>query len=203
MNIFERAKAAVTLPQLAAQYGLSVQRNGMICCPFHDDRHPSMKLNENYYYCFGCGATGDVIHFAARLFDLSNYEAAQRLAADFGVDSTESSPIISRDPKRTQIQQFREDEQLCLQALKDYVSLLDGWQVRYAPKSPEDPLDERFVEACQMLDYMEQLRDILTVGELEQRVRLVDELMKDGKAAMLQDYVKRKREEERTCAEIQ
>ena len=43
-----------------------------------------MKLNERYFYCFGCGATGDVIDLVARLFDLSSYEAAKKLAHDFG-----------------------------------------------------------------------------------------------------------------------
>ena len=54
--------------------------------PFHDDRHPSMKLNRDYFYSFGCGATGDVIDFVARLFGLSSYEAAKKLAYDFGID---------------------------------------------------------------------------------------------------------------------
>ena len=86
MNIFETVKAAVTVRQAAEHYGLKINRSGMICCPFHDDRHPSLKLNEDYFYCFGCGAKGDVIDFVARLLDLSAYEAAQRLAADFVLD---------------------------------------------------------------------------------------------------------------------
>lgn len=74
MNIFETVKAAVTVRQAAEHYGLKINRSGMICCPFHDDRHPSLKLNEDYFYCFGCGAKGDVIDFVARLLDLSAYE---------------------------------------------------------------------------------------------------------------------------------
>ena len=67
MNLFETVKAAVTVRLAAEHYGLKVERGGMVRCPFHDDRHPSMKLNESYFYCFGCGATGDVIDFVARL----------------------------------------------------------------------------------------------------------------------------------------
>ena len=77
MDIFTTVKAAVTVRQAAEHYGLQVSRNGMTCCPFHDDRHPSMKLNERYFYCFGCGATGDVIDLVAKLFGLSSYEAAK------------------------------------------------------------------------------------------------------------------------------
>lgn len=46
MSIYEFVKANVTVPQAAEHYGVEVQRNGMCRCPFHDDRHPSMKLNK-------------------------------------------------------------------------------------------------------------------------------------------------------------
>ena len=84
---------------------------------------------------------------------------------------------------------------LCFRALMDYMHLLEDWKVRYAPKTPDEPYDDRFVEACQMLDYIEYLADILTVGNLEERVAVVDELMKEGKIAFLRDYVARKRKE--------
>ena len=80
MNLFETVKSAVTVKQAAEHYGCKVNRGDMICCPFHDDRHPSMKLNERYFYCFGCGATGDVIDLVAKLLGLSSYEAAKKLA---------------------------------------------------------------------------------------------------------------------------
>ena len=54
MNLFETVKSAVTVKQAAEYYGCKVNRGDMICCPFHDDRHPSMKLNRDYFYCFGC-----------------------------------------------------------------------------------------------------------------------------------------------------
>ncbi len=44
MRIFEAVKTTVTPRMAAEHFGLSVSRNGMVCCPFHDDRHPSMKL---------------------------------------------------------------------------------------------------------------------------------------------------------------
>ena len=50
MNLFETTKVAVPIKQAAEHYGLKVNRNGMACCPFHNDRHPSMKLNEDYFF---------------------------------------------------------------------------------------------------------------------------------------------------------
>lgn len=195
MGIFETIKAAVTVRQAAEHYGLKVNKSDMACCPFHNDRHPSQKLNKEYFYCFGCGAKGDVIDFVARLFDLSNYEAAQKLAADFGIDPKPPTTGALQKPKRPNIRQFRDDEMLCFRVLTDYLHLLEEWKLRYAPKTPEDALNDRFVEGCQMLDHIEYMADILTVGELEERVKLVDELMKEGKAAFLQDYVARKKKE--------
>ena len=195
MTIYETIKAAISVKQAAEHYGLKAGRNGMACCPFHNDRHPSLKLNEDYFFCFGCGAKGDVIEFVARLFDLSSYEAAQKLAADFGFDPKPPTAAALPKPKHPCIRQFREDKMLCFRVLTDYLHLLEDWKVRYAPKTPDDALDDRFVEACQMLDYIEYLADILTVGNLEERVAVVDELMKEGKIAFLGDYVAQKRKE--------
>ena len=195
MTMYETIKAAVPMRQAAEHYGLKVNRNGMARCPFHNDRHPSLKLNQDYFFCFGCGAKGDVIDFVARLFDLSSYEAAQKLAADFGLDPKPPTAAALPKPKHPCIRQFREDEMMCFRVLTDYLHLLEDWKVRYAPKTPDDALDDRFVEACQMLDYIEYLADILTVGGLEERVAVVDELMKEGKIAFLWDYVERKRKE--------
>ena len=195
MNLLETINVAVPVRQAAERYGLKVSRYGMACCPFHNDRHPSLKLNEDYFFCFGCGAKGDVINFVARLFDLSSYEAAQKLTADFGLDQKPPTAAVLLKPKHPCIRQFREDEMLCFRALTDYLHLLEDWKVRYAPKTPDDALDDRFVEACQMLDHMEYLADILTVGTLEERGAVVDGMMKEGKIAFLQDYVARKKKE--------
>ena len=114
----------------------------MVCCPFHDDRHPSMKLNEDYFYCFGCGATGDVVDFTARLLDLSAYEAAQRLAADFGLDTSRPSVVAKIRKPRPRVSQLRQDELLCINVRSGYLHLPEDWKDRYAPQMPEGELEE-------------------------------------------------------------
>ena len=192
MNLFESVKAAVTVRQAAEHYGLKVGRSDMVCCPFHNDRTPSMKLNEEYFYCFGCGAHGDVIDFVARSFDLSNYEAAQKLAYDFGIDPDKPPASAAlRKPKYPLAKEFQKEELHCRRVLCDYLHLLESWKVQYAPETPEDTMDDRFVEACQMLDYIEDLADILTFAELEIRVKTVDMLQKDGMIDRLDERLKR------------
>ena len=197
MTLFETVKHSVAVKQAAEHYGCKVNRGDMICCPFHDDRHPSMKLNKGCFYCFGCGATGDVIDLVARLFDLSSYEAAQKLAQDFGIDP-DKPPAATALPKpeRPLLKAYRQEEVHCLRVLCDYLHLLESWKVQYAPKTPEDVLDDWFVEACQMLDYVEYLADLLIAAELEHRVKIVEMLNKDGLIAGLEERLDRLKKED-------
>ncbi|MFR5639580.1 CHC2 zinc finger domain-containing protein [Phascolarctobacterium faecium] len=191
MNLFETVKSAVTVKQAAEYYGYKVNRSDMICCPFHDDRHPSMKLNKDYFYCFGCGATGDVIDFVARLFGLSSYEAAKKLAYDFGINPDNPPVAMALKKPYPLARVFRNDEMYCQRVLCDYLHLLERWKIEYAPQSPEDNLDDRFVEAGQMLEYVEYLLDVLMFAELEQRVKTVDMLLKAATIAELEQRLKR------------
>ena len=204
MSIYEIVKANVTVPQAAEHYGVEVQRNGMCCCPFHDDRHPSMKLNEDYFYCFGCGAHGDVIEFTARLFGLTNYEAVKKLAYDFGLDPDKPPAAAAlKKPEYPLAKAFQRDEMRCQRVLCDYLHLLEGWKERYAPSSPEEEWDDRFVEACQMLDRVEYLVDVLTFEELEDRVKTVDMLKKDGTIDRLEERLNRLEKEGRAYGKEQ
>ena len=204
MSIYKIVKANVTVRQAAEHYGVEVQRNGMCCCPFHDDRHPSMKLNEDYFYCFGCGAHGDVIEFTARLFGLTNYEAVKKLAYDFGLDPDKPPAAAAlKKPEYPLARAFQRDEMHCQRVLCGYLHLLEDWKERYAPSSPEEEWDDRFVEACQMLDRAEYLVDVLTFEELEVRVKTVDMLKEDGTIDRLEERLNRLKKEERAYGKEQ
>ena len=204
INLFAKIKTAVSVKEAAEHYGLKIGQGNMVCCPFHADRTPSMKLNEDYFYCFGCGASGDVIDFVARLFHLSNYEAAQKLAYDFGINSDKPPAAAAlRKPKYPLAKAFQKEELHCRRVLCDYLHLLENWKVQYAPQTPDDTIDDRFVEACQMLDYIEDLVDILTFAELEVRVKTVDMLQKDGMIDRLEERLKRLEKEVTACDEAE
>ena len=190
-NIFEAVREAVPVPVAAERYGLKANHAGMACCPFHDDHTPSLKLNEDYYYCFGCGAGGDVVDLTRRLFDLRPYEAANKLAVDFGVD------VPTTAPPDGSLNRFRSDLLRCQQVLDEYLNLLIRWQRKYAPRSRDDEPDDRYVEARQMLDPMDYMASILAAGTLEQRIRTVDRLMADGKMDQLEERLNRIKTKER------
>ena len=175
-NVFETVKQSVTVREAAERYGIEVKRGGMACCPFHDDKNPSMKLNEEYFYCFGCGATGDVIDLTAQLYNLSPKEAAEKLAQDFGlIYDSQAPPRRNYVRQKTEAQKFREDRQRCYRVLSDYYYLLKKWEADRSPRTPEEEPHPRFVEAIQKKPYVEYLLDLfLYESEEEQKAWIAE-----------------------------
>lgn len=192
MNFFESVKQAVTTKQAAEAYGLEVDKHGMAICPFHEDHHPSLKLDERYY-CFGCHATGDVVDFTARLFGISPKSAALKLAQDFGIDPR---PPAQSDIPILNAELHPNLEQLCIRVLREYLRLLRIWKVRYRPAMPGEALDDRFVESCQMEASITDFLDALMSVDAVHRKRAVEILLQGGRIYDLQAYVARKKKEE-------
>ena len=174
-NVFEVAKQSVSTREAAERYGIEVRRNGMACCPFHNDKNPSMKVDQRFH-CFGCGADGDVIDFTAKLFDLSPKEAAEKLAQDFGLIYDSQAPPRRRYVRqKTEAQKFREDRQRCYRVLSDYYYLLKKWEADRSPRTPEEEPHPRFVEAIQKKTYVEYLLDLfLYESEEEQKAWIAE-----------------------------
>ena len=183
MNLFESVKTAVHPRMAAERYGLPIQQGSMVCCPFHADRMPSMKLNEDYFYCFGCGAHGDVIDFVARLFHLPPAEAAKKLEEDFGIAKQKPSVLAKLKHGKTQV----ESERHCFRVLRDYFGILQDWKEHCAPQSPEDPIDPRYVEACHMLDRIGNMLDILISGTPQERGSVVADMQKDNRLGLMEE----------------
>ena len=158
-SVFEVVKQSVTAREAAEHYGIAVGRGGMACCPFHDDRHPSMKVDTRFH-CFGCGADGDVIDFTARLYDLPPREAAEKLALDFGLAYGSQAPPRRRYVRqKTEAQKLKEKREHGWRVLTDYYHLLRKWETDYSPKTPDENPHPRFMEAIQKKDYMGYLLD--------------------------------------------
>ena len=193
MRIFEIVKENVNLREAAELYGIDVNRYSKALCPFHNDRHPSLYVADDHFYCFACREHGDVIDFVGRLFQLSPYDAARKLAADFHLspDKPPSAAALHAKRIRTEAQQLRENERLCFSILSDYAHVLRDWKVRYAPQSPAEAPDERFVEACHKLDEVEYYLDILTSGNSYERSEVIHQQMANGKLDRLRQRLEK------------
>ena len=174
-SLFEVVKQSVTTKAAAEHYGIEVKRGGMAKCPFHSDQSPSLKLNDGYYYCFGCGATGDVIDLVARLFQIGNKEAAERIAADFGLQYDSQVPCVPPKRTATAVQIAKQRERYTYGVLTRYHSQLQEWLAKYAPKNPDWDIDPRYVEAIHRKDYVEYLMDTILTGSPEEKAALCAE----------------------------
>ena len=160
-------KNKIPLREAAEHYGVALGKNGMATCPFHLDCCPSLKLNSGFYYCFGCGASGDVVVFVAQLHDLSKPDAAEKLAADFGIIS-DTYPKTKAKP-RLSVRQ--EGEQA-------YLRLLEHRR-RLRTKMKTLPLleqDLQLADLCRELEKTECMLDALATGDAWARLRVVKQL---------------------------
>ncbi len=176
MNVFEAVRNAVPARRAAEALGFQVNRSGMISCPFHDDKNPSMKVDQRFH-CFGCQADGDAIDFTARLFGLSKKEAAIKLADTFKIYYEDKIPKTRYSPMRpapSPSKEYKEAEDRCFRVFCEYASLLRKWRKEFAPKTMEENFDNRFIEALKMTDYVDYvLHDVFLSGTISERAKFV------------------------------
>lgn len=163
---YAHIKQSITTRQAAESFGIPVNSHGMAVCPFHDDHNPSMKVDENFY-CFGCGATGDVITFTSRLFGIAPASAARKLAMDFGI----SAEVPSEYPVNSKSQTQQDFENWCnfaRETLRAYNQLLFEWKF-LAPNEPGEDFHFLFVEALQNSARVKYLLCTLAFGTEEEK----------------------------------
>ena len=186
MNLFETVRTNVKAIDVVLMAGFQPNRSKMICCPFHNDKHPSMKVDRRYF-CFGCGARGDAIDFVSNYYGLSLKEAAEKIASDFGLtyDNTGYSEGVRKPiaAKRSEYQIWAEKKQELFAHLSRLHEQLREMKMRYAPKDREDsewsPL---FVMAAKELTYVEHLYDYCMFEATEEELkRKIDEITREMK----------------------
>ena len=158
MTIFDEVKSLVDVPTAARSYGVEVHRGNMALCPFHRERHPSCKLYDDHYYCFGCQAHGDVIKLVQELFGLKPIEAVKQINSDFGLRlDVDKPPDMEKINRRRQEIARQKAEQANMERMYDillrYYTLLDRYKMQYAPKAPDDEIDGRYVYAVHHIEY--------------------------------------------------
>lgn len=185
MNVFEAVKSTVTIRQAAERYGITVRRNGMALCPFHDDKNPSMKVDHRFH-CFACQVDGDVIDFVSRLYGLNSKEAAKKLAVDFGIQYDRDCRTFAKKSRLVthfiEDQQRRREIQRVFRAYADYRQLLEHWKTAFAPRSPDEEWHPLFTEALSKLSYVEYLLDTMLYGTMEEQAEIAAEHGKEATA---------------------
>lgn len=152
-----RIKQTVSCRDLLALNGIDTDRKGKARCIFHDDSHASMHIfPDDGFKCFSCGAHGDVIDLACKLYDVDFNRACEILADQYGISPSQDD---SWRHKLDEQRRKRQDHAVMVEKLRnEYFELvrklhrLENNRFQYAPKSPDEPLNPLFVEAITHID---------------------------------------------------
>lgn len=172
MNIFDEVKDHTDMRSIAEYYGFTPNRGNYICCPFHSEKTPSMRLYEHDYHCYGCGEHGDGISFVGKLYNLTAKDAAQKINADFalGLDIGRSREPQKKTVTASQLLRYYQQwEKSAFLMLNGYYKLLRLWFEEFTPKSPDDEPYPLWVKACHELPKVKHFTMILIQGSDEER----------------------------------
>ena len=185
-DFIDEVRSKNDIVDVASKY-LTLNRRGgnfWACCPFHNEKTPSMKIYEKDYHCFGCGEHGDVITFVQKLFNLSFQEALKKIDIDFGLNLYGDKTFEELRKSHYQLKQLqakrerekaeREQSNVEYWAAFDECKRLEDNRQKFAPKTPDEELHPLFVEALQKLSYQTYLLDCLEI-----RRRLLNERTND------------------------
>ena len=160
------------MPDVAGFYGLQINRSGMACCPFLQERTPSLKVYDDHFYCFGCGATGDCTGFVAKLFGISQFEAAKKISHDFGFNLVNGEIAV---PVKKGLQ-AKNDYHMWLKnassAVSEYLTRLIKWRKIYTPQNQKERIHPLFVESLTRKEHIAYLSEVLTYGSDKEKRQL-------------------------------
>ena len=111
-----------------------------------------------------------MIDFAAKLFQLSLLQAAEKLAIDFGLSATDNFQPLPCKP----VEKPLSPKEHLYKILCSYRALLADWRITYAPQNPEDPLHPCFIASIHYADRVQYLLDILLQGSSHEKQQLLN-----------------------------
>lgn len=164
----EKIKAINPLREKMIEYGVELDRHGFARCPFHSEKTASMRVYaDDSFYCFGCGAHGDVITFVMKMDNISFPEACKKLDGD-----------LSYSEQRKLMHKKREREEKLAEAKKiefDFLSALDRFRINEnvisatAPKGIDDTPCDAFLNALSRRSRYEYELDLAETAYLGAR----------------------------------
>lgn len=185
MSIFIQVKEYLTARQVAEYYGLKVRRNGTACCPFHDDKHPSMKIDKNYH-CFACGVGGDAVDYVSRMYGLPQYDAALKLIEDFSlpIDVKGNAELSVQEKRRIRREKAERERIIRIQErfekwcnrtvdiLKNCISEIDSVSRFLIGKPPDIIFSEDYAQMLHAEPLINYWLDILCMGDISEKQEL-------------------------------
>lgn len=152
----EEIKATYSMRDILARYGIQPNRAGFICCPFHDEKTASMKIYSDSYYCFGCGAHGDVFDFVQAMDRLSFREAFLDLGGTYEKETFRDRMARYHAQKEREMKRKQEEDLRARRKLNnDLIDIYREWYQK------SEPFSDAWTDCYNALQYQLYVHEIL------------------------------------------
>jgi DNA primase len=154
----EKFTSRISMRDVANKYGLKVTRSGFTLCPFHQDKHPSMKIYDEIgkgYFCFTCNKGGSVINFVMEYFKIEYIDSLKKLDNDFGLNVLEEKEdhVVAKEYAAKQFIAKRKKSKKTLSLQK----LVEEHCRLHNDLKNEKPFSEKYSYAVHHIDYLDYL----------------------------------------------
>lgn len=154
----EEIKAAYSMKDVLARYGIHPNRSGFINCPFHNEKTASMKIYQDSYYCFGCGAHGDIFDFVSEMEDITFRESFFELGGTYEQKKETFGERMARyhAKKEREMQAKQADALKARRKLNnDLIDIYRDWYQK------SEPFSDTWTDCYNALQYQLYLHEIL------------------------------------------
>lgn len=175
--ITSEIKKVLSTKEVFEFYGLKPNNKGFVCCFEHAEKTPSMKVydGDRGYFCFGCNASGDIIDFVKKYFNLNFMQALKKLNDDFSLGLPINRKMTAREREQMALRAFeRKRQATAIEEKKkriesDYWSAYDGWLQLDNILRAKKPKNPAFAspEYIQALIEIENAKQRLAMAERE------------------------------------
>jgi DNA primase len=146
----DEIKQTYSMEDIISRYGFKSDRAGFIRCPFHvGDKNASLKIYKDSFYCFGCGAGGDIFKFVMLMDGLSFKDAFAELGGTYERPATRTEErhrkrdLLVAKQNRQRQEDKRQREIIEMHSLGDFLSELVLLEKDLPPLSDEWCMVER------------------------------------------------------------
>ena len=145
----EEIKREYSMRDILTRYGIQVNRSGMCCCPIHGEKHPSMKVYKDSFYCFACGAHGDIFSFIQQMDNCDFKTAYLSLGGTYEkqTENERAVTIARRERAKSERVRAKQQEEQLQKTLADCLTLLARVIKESSPKSIDDEISDTYCDA--------------------------------------------------------
>ena len=127
----EEIKQTYSMTDIVGRYGLRPNRAGFVKCPFHHGDHTaSLKIYKDNFYCYGCGATGDIFKFVMLMDNCSFKDAYLSLGGEYAKEENRNDRLnrlhkqLLEKQKREWDRKEQEEKRIRMRELSNDLSIL-------------------------------------------------------------------------------